>query len=233
MVAIDSYFNSNVDDIFRNRYVSPRPQSTTLQIPIQGVGEWCHPQYTPEINDSVFRTLIKKDRFHVAGVPFRTPRTGHNIAYTSLWDNYPDAITIPLKGKAEVAYLLMAGSTNHMQSRIDNGLVIVAYQDGSQDTLRLTNPDNWCPIEQDYYVDGRAFHTLALRPYRVCLGTGAVGRDLGQMLDIKGVYGREIKGGAAQLLQMKLDRSKKLRSLTVQTLSNDVVIGLMAVTLQK
>ena len=221
-----------MDDIFKNEYLSPRPQTTTLQIPTQGIGEWCHPQLTAEINDSVFRTLIKDGIFEVAGVPFRTPVVGNNIVYTSLWDNYPDAVTIPIGGKAENAWLLMAGSTNHMQSRIDNGLVIATYKDGSQDTLALRNPDNWCPIEQDYYIDGKAFQTSEPRPYRVCLGTGDVSRDLGKTLGIQGVYGREIPGGAAQMLRMPLNPSKRLKSLTVRTLSNDVVIGLMALTLQ-
>jgi hypothetical protein len=232
MQNISDYFNSEVDDIYKNQYLSPRPQTTTLQIPTQGVGEWCHPQYTPTINDSVFRTLIQKNQFCVAGVPFRTPKAGKNIVYTSLWDNYPDSIVIPLKGKASAAYLLMAGSTNHMQSRIDNGLVVVTYTDNSTDTLALRNPDNWCPIEQDYYVDGKAFYCIGPRPYRVCLGTGTVSRDLGKALDIKGVYGREIPGGAAQMLRMPINLDKKLKSLTVRTLSNDVVVGLMGVTLQ-
>jgi hypothetical protein len=119
-----------------------------------------------------------------------------------------------------------------MQCHIDNGLVIVSYMDGTADTLALRNPENWCPIEQDYYVDGQAFQTLRQRPYRVSLGNGTVSRDLGQALGIKGVYGREIPGGAAQMLRMPLNPHKKLSSLTVRTLSNDVVIGLMAVTLQ-
>ena len=230
--TIDGYFNAEVDDIFKNQYLSPRPQTTTLQIPTQGIGEWCHPQLTAEINDSVFRTLIDNGQFNVAGVPFQTPKAGNNIIYTSLWDNYPDSVVIPLKGKAETAYLLMAGSTNHMQSHIDNGLVIVTYQDNTTDTLALRNPDNWCPIEQDYYIDGKAFQAPQPRPYRVCLGTGDVSRDLGKTLDVQGVYGREIPGGAAQMLCMPLNPKKRLKSLIVRTLSNDVVIGLMAVTLQ-
>ena len=230
--TIDGYFNAEVDDIFKNEYLSPRPQTTTLQIPKQGIGEWCHPQQTAEINDSVFRTLIRDDEFMVAGVPFRTPADGQNIIYTSLWDNYPDSVVISLTGQAESACLLMAGSTNHMQSRIDNGLVIVTYTDNSTDTLALRNPDNWCPIEQDYYIDGQAFQAQQPRPYRVCLSNGVVSRDLGKALNIQGVYGREIPGGAAQMLSMRLDPKKRLKSLTLRTLSNDVVIGLMAVTLQ-
>ena len=236
--TIDRHFNASVSDIFKNQYLSPRPQTTTLKIPVQGVGEWCHPQYTPEINDSVFRSLIDGDKIVIAGIPFRTPQQGKNIVYTSLWDNYPDSVVIPMKGRHARAYLLMAGSTNHMQSRIDNGLVIATYTDGSCDTLRLRNPDNWCPIEQDYFVDGKAFYAATPRPLRVCLGKASadghpiVSRDLGAALDIKGVYGREIPGGAAQLLTMPLNPHKKMRSMTLRTLSCDVVIGLMAVTLQ-
>ena len=236
-VAIDSYYNAKVDDIFKNEYLSPRPQTTTLQIPTQGIGEWCHPTLTADVNDSVFRSFIERDRINVAGIHFRSPKQGSNIVYTSLWDNYPDSVVVPLKGKASSAYLLMAGSTNHMQSRIDNGLIVVAYSDGTTDTLALRNPDNWCPIEQDYYVDGKAFQTVEPRPLRVCLGQASpdghllVSRDLGRELGIREVYGRPIPGGAAQLLRMPLNPKKKLRSLTLRTLSNDVVIGLMGVTL--
>ena len=229
---LDRWFNASVADIFRNEYRSPRPPYTTLQIPVQGVGEWCHPDYTPDIRDSVFRSLIVRGEATVAGVPFRTPSAGPNIVFTSLWDNYPDSVSVPLSGRASRAWLLMAGSTNHMQSRMVNGLVVARYKDGTADTLRLVNPDNWCPIEQDYYVDGQAFTVSQPRPYRLSLGTGVVSRDLGQALHIQGVYGREIPGGAATLLCMPLDCRKKLRSLTVRTLSNDVVVGLMGVTLQ-
>ena len=229
---IDGCFNSEVDDIYKNKYLSPRPPYTTLQLPVQGIGEWCHPDLTADVNDSVFRTLVSGGEFRVAGVPFRTPAEGRNIVYTSLWDNYPDSVVVPLSGRAASAYLLMAGSTNHMQSRIENGMVVATYKDGTADTLRLVNPDNWCPIEQDYFVDDRAFYTTSPRPYRVALGTGTVSRDLGAEFGMSEVYGRPIPGGAAQMLRMPLNPAKRLRSLTLRTLSNDVVIGLMAVTLQ-
>ena len=232
-VAIHKRFNAQVADIFKQQYLSPRPNVTTLQIPTQGVGEWCHPQLCPEINDSVLRTRISNGRYHVAGVPFLMPSKGENIAYTSLWDNYPGEITFKMKGQYRYAYLLLAGSTNHMQTRIDNAVVIVTYKDHTTDTLHLIPPFNWCPIEQDYYVDQEAFKTMEPRPYRLCLGTGQVSRDLGKTLGIKGVYGREIPGGAAQMLKMPLNPKKKLKSLTLRTLSNDVVVGLMAITLEK
>lgn len=71
-----------------------------------------------------------------------------------------------------------------MQSRIDNGLVIATYADGTTDTLHLENPTNWCPIEQDYYLDGLAFTAATQRPYRVHLGAGIVSRHLASIVGI-------------------------------------------------
>ena len=233
MVNLLSDFNAEVDDIYKQEYLSPRPSVTTLQIPTQGIGEWCHPQYTAEINDSVLRTLINNDTYNVAGVDFQIPKEGKNIIYTSRWDNYPTRYSVSISGKAQYAYLLMAGSTNPMQSHIENAQVVVTYTDATTDTLHLIPPFNWCPIEQDYYVDGLAFKTLNPRPFRLCLGTGDVSRNLGNLYHIKEVYGRELPGGAAQMLKMPLNSKKKLKSITLESLSNDVVVGLMAITLER
>ena len=198
------------------------------------------------VDDITLRRKVDRNGLLTAeplGIPFRYAAKGRNVAYTSLWDNYPDAVTVPLSGQATHAYLLMAGSTNYMQCRIDNGLVIARYADGTTDTLRLQNPHNWCPVEQDYYEDGLAFHAAQPRPYRIDFATARVSRELMPMGEH---YGRPAKGGVAGsyndrsfekgagvILDMPLNGQKQLRSLTVRTLSNDVVIGLMGVTLQR
>ena len=244
-VSLQKFFNSNVDDIFRNEYLSPRPPFTTLQIPKQGIGQWCHPERTATIEDDGLRSKIREGQFDtgVNGIRFIQPHEGPNIVYTSLWDNYPDSITVPLRGRAAHAWLMLAGSTNNMQSRIDNGLVTVTYTDGTTSVMPLKNPINWCPIEQDYYVDEFAFHTSPLRPYRIHLGSGIVSRRLSSQIkvsgylqtvaDADGSFGNVIPDGAAQMLCMPLDANKKLKSLTLRTLSNDVVIGLMGITLEE
>ena len=233
-VNMDAKWNSNVSDIFKNFYLSPRPKVTTLTIPAHGIGEWCHPEFTANINDVALRRQVKDQVFTTElGIPFRTPAKGRNIAYTSLWDNYPDAVTIPLQGKASHAYLLMAGSTNHMQSRIDNGQIVVTYTDGTTDTLPLYNPHNWCPIEQDYYEDGLQFHAAQPRPYRLDFASLKVSREHMPMGERYGYQQRDFKAGAAVMLDMPLNAQKQLRDITVRTLSNDVVIGIMGVTLQR
>jgi hypothetical protein len=233
-VNMDSLWNAPVTAIFKNEYLTPRSPYTTLQLPKQGIGEWCHPKTTAVIDDSGLRKKVRNQLFATPfGVNFRTPSEGNNIAFTSLWDNYPDSIRVPLTGSASHAYLLMAGSTNHMQCHIVNGIVKVHYTDGSCDSLELINPENWCPIEQDFFVDNVAFGIKAPRPYRVHLLSGLVSNNLEKDLTIKGVYGREIPGGAGVLLDMPLNPKKTLSHLTLETLSNDVVIGLMSITLQQ
>ncbi len=232
-VAIDEYFNASVTDIFRNKYLSPRSPYTTLQIPVQGIGEWCHPLTTANIDDSGLRAAVRNGILNTRlGVPFCTPAQGRNITFTSLWDNYPDSISIPLKGKASRVYLLMAGSTNHMECHMVNGVIRVYYQDGTFDKLPLINPDNWPPIEQLFFEDSLAFNRQMPALYRLRLKTGEVSNNFGEELGYQGVS-RMVDGGAAVLLDLPLNPKKKLSHLVLETYSNDVIIGLMGITLQR
>lgn len=127
--------------------MSPRSPYTTLQLPKQGIGEWCHPKLTADIDDSGLRACVR------------------------------------------------------------NGLLSTQL--------------------------GLAFHVSSPRPYRLHLKSGLVSNDLEKDLGITGVYGRTIDGGAGILLDMPLNPEKELSHLSLETLSNDVVIGLMGVTLQR
>ncbi|MDR0988091.1 MAG: DUF4450 domain-containing protein [Prevotellaceae bacterium] len=233
-VDLHTAFNASVTDIYRNQYYAPRSPYTTLQIPLQGIGEWCHPLHTVDIDDAGLRASINTDGTLATplGFAFRTPKQGRNIAFTSLWDNYPDSVSVPLSGRASRAYLLMAGSTNHMQFDIDNATVRVYYTDGTSSVLPLVNPTNWAPIEHLFFEDGLAFNRHAPALYRLQLKTGRISNRLGEELKFTGAS-RELDGGAATLLEMPLDAGKTLSHLVLETLSNDVVIGLMAVTLQR
>ena len=187
---------------------------------------------SPEVVDTFFRKQIVKGEYLMMGVPFQTPAEGPNIVCASLSDQYPDKVTIPLKGRASRLWLLLAGTTSTRESRMVNGLLVARYEDGSADTLRLVNPDNWCPIEQDYYVNDYSFHVLQPRPYRVSFDTGLVSRHLSKVMGVKGTSDLMIPGGAAQMLTLALDPEKKLVSFDICPQSNQVVIGLMGLTMQ-
>ncbi len=235
VVDLSRHFNDKVTQIFQNEYLSPRPATATLQLPKQGIGNWCYPLVTAEIDDTGLRAKAGEGGVFSLpnGLQFKTagPGNNKNILFTSQWDNYPHAATVPLTGSASHAYLLMAGSTNPMQSRFDNGEVVVTYADNSQEKLTLRNPETWWPIEQDYYINEYSFTVSKPKPIRVHLKTGDVIQNFNYS-DIKGfAYNSYIPGGAATVLDLPLDPKKKLKSLEVKSLANDVVIGLMGVTL--
>jgi hypothetical protein len=234
---ISAYLNDEVNNIFKNKYLSPRPTSPTLQLPTQGIGNWAYHSVTADINDSGLRkkALETNSIKTSTGIPFRTPaEVGQkNVAFVSMWDNYPDSIIIPLEGNSSAAHLLMTGTTNPMQSRMTNGLVLFNYQDGTTDTLELNNPQNWWPIEQDYYVDDYAFWIGAPRPIRISLKTGEEIPANYKYTSIKGFSNFAIDGGAATVLDFPLHSDKKLKSVVLKAIANDVVIGLMSLTLEK
>ncbi|WP_210116037.1 DUF4450 domain-containing protein [Hymenobacter wooponensis] len=235
-VQLTPYFNAQVTGIFQQQYLSPRPVGPTLQLPTQGIGNWCYPLTEAVIDDSGLRQAAgSKNQIQLPeGVPLSTPGAAgaKNVLFVSKWDNYPDQATVALKGRARHAYLLLAGSTNPMQSQLTNGNVVVRYTDGTSETLALRNPQNWWPIEQDYLEDGFAFTTGAPRPYRLHLKTGLLTREAAPAYtSIKGFSTRAIEGGAATVLDLPLNPKKKLKSMDVEAVANDVVIGLMSVTL--
>ncbi|HEX7846847.1 MAG TPA: DUF4450 domain-containing protein [Chitinophagaceae bacterium] len=236
-IDLSGSFNDNVTAIFKNKYLSPRPISPTLQLPVQGIGNWAYHSVQVNISDSGLRSVagVKNEIALSTGIPFQTPGTtgSKNIVFTSMWDNYPKAVTVPLQGNASYAHFLMTGTTNPMQSRFVNGELIVNYMDGTADTLELKNPQNWWPIEQDYYVDGYAFTTDAPRPIRISLKTGEEIPKEYKYSNIRGFSNFGIEGGAATVLDMPLDNKKQLKNLVLKTIANDVVIGLMAITLER
>lgn len=239
VVMADS-FNETVRDIFAyGKYLSPRWEYTTLQVPTQGMGQWCHPNDLSIIDDSGIRSLAAANggTFTLPqGIPFATPGSedAKNIVFTTLWDNYPASVTLPLSGKASKAYFLVAASTYHMQAYVLNGQIRVSYADGTEEVLDLVLPDNLIPLDQDLFIDGWAFYTRQPRPWRVRLKTGDVSKyhagELGGRMSNDPIY---VDGGMATLLDLPLDPEKELVSLTLETIANEVIIGLMGVTLKQ
>jgi hypothetical protein len=234
-VSLSSFFNSKVMDVFNQKYLSPRPKTVTLQLPTNGIGNWCYPNVSVNIDDSGLRGKAKSNGEISTpyGFSFKTPSDENqkNIIFTSQWNNFPKSVSIPLNGKASHIYFMVAGTTNPMQSRIVNGEIQVNYTDGTSEILQLKNPENWWPIEQDYFVDGLAFTTDAPKPPRVYLKSGEISRTFTDFKSIKGFSNFGIDGGAATILDLPLDKNKTLKSLTLKTIANDVVIGLMSATL--
>jgi hypothetical protein len=235
-VVLTEAFNDRVTQIYRNEYRSPRSPFVSLAQPKQGIGGWAgHVNATAEIDDRGLRQRSAEQGGVLIlpnGVPLATPGSSDdfNVLFVSQWENYPAEATVRVEGRARRLFLLMAGSTNWMQSRLDNGEVVVRYRDGSVSRLPLYNPTTWWPIERDYFVDDYQFRRAGEVPLRVDLATGRF-RSY-QPEEFKG-RGGKVAGGAATVLPLTLDPGKELESLTVRALANEVVIGLMAATLER
>jgi len=207
--SIAKKHNLKVADLFKQNYSykGDKKQRISLRMPNQGIGEWCHPTDTFRISDAL----------------------GLKAAFTSQWKNFPNKLVFKMpKTKTPVSrlYLKMVGTTNAMQSRIENGVVRVRYSDGSVDELILENPTNWWPIEQELVQGLPAFYLQSFDndiqpPYRMSLRTGQFYRPRTDALNIA------TDGGSATMLEMPLDPSKVVKTLELECLSNDIVIGII------
>ncbi len=207
VAGIAKKHNLKVADLFKQdySYKGDKKQRISLRMPNHGIGEWCHPTDTFRISDAL----------------------GLKAAFTSQWKNFPNKLVFKLpKKQASHLYLKMVGTTNAMQSRIENGLLRVRYADGSIQELVLENPTNWWPIEQELAQGLPAFYLESFEndiqpPYRMSLRTGQFYRPRTDALNIT------TDGGAATFVEMNLDPAKVVKSLELECLSNDIVIGII------
>jgi len=147
------------------------------------------------------------------GVPFARPNPEKNIAFTSLWDNWSRNVTVPVNARGDAVWLLVCGSTNPMQGRIANAVLRFRYADGAEEKLELVPPLNFWSLcgfgRVDYSYKRDGFALPKEPPPQVQLGQNC--RAM--------VYGQKLRPGVA------------LKDVTLETLSQEVVIGLMGLTI--
>ena len=205
-------FNGDVRTIFQQEYLSPRPNTCSLRLATDGYSTWqmmLNPKHKPpEISLTKPGELLTTPQ----GVPFGKIGTEKNIAFTSQWDNWPKLISVPVNKAGDAVWLLVCGFTPPMQCRIANGVVRFCYADGQEEKLELVPPLNFwslCPFGGVDYDDKRDGFALPKEPPpQVQLGPNC--RAM--------VYGWKLRPGVA------------LKSVKLEMFSQEVIIGLMAVS---
>ncbi len=211
-------YNGDVRTIFRQRYLSPRPRTCSVRLGTDGYSAWTFPywnEHAPSIDLSNLQPLTdRRGRIVTSqGVPFTRFAEDRNIAFTSLWDNWPRGVTVPVNREGEAVWLLVCGSTFPVQTRIANAVVRFRYADGQVENLDLVPPLNFwslCPwggVDYNYRTD--AFCLPKAPPPTVQLGNNC----------------------RAMVLSWVLRPGQRLDDVTLETLSPDVVVGLMGVSL--
>ena len=144
-VPIDGSFNCELAGIHELEYRSPRPDTYSIMTSLNGRfgWDWNHRGHNAvEVDDSGLRD--SGGTYYVpSGAPFLTPSEGPNVACVSVWDNFPDEIAFPLSGSADAVVVLFIGVTNPMQSRVENGRLVVRYADGTREESDLINPESF------------------------------------------------------------------------------------------
>ncbi|NLE28465.1 MAG: hypothetical protein GX629_02200 [Phycisphaerae bacterium] len=201
---ISKYFNGSLTQIHTLKYVSPRPKGYSIGLTIHGryAWEWNHAGHNAiHVDDEALRKAGGLFRTP-SGLGFATPPTGRNVACVSQWDNFPTAIKIPLHGKAAELALLFIGSTNAMQSWIENARLSVVYQDGSQENVSLVHLDNF----DDWLMP-------ALQKKN------------------ETVYFNDFNHAIVQ--RILLDPKKELKNLKLQAVANEIILGLLGVSIRR
>lgn len=229
-INISSRFNADVTTIYKQKYLSPRPNTVSVSLGTDGYSPWTFWHWKslpPEIKtDKVNSLLDAANRLNTPqGVPFEWNQGEKNIAFTSIWDNYPSKIDFPVNKTGDAVWFLVSGSTNVMQCRIANAVIRLNYADGVVDSLELIPPVNYWNLStidshatapgqgsrNDYAAEADRFCMPAKLPETVQLGENC----------------------RAMLLNLKLRSGVELKSVSLETLSQEVVVGLMGITIMK
>lgn len=217
---LSPYYNGDIRAIYKQKYLSPRPSTVSIRIGVDGYSPWTFGLWNmrpPEIDLGNLPKLLDHEGRIITPqhVPFNRFALERNVAFSSLWDNWPRSITIPVNQTSEAVWLLLAGTTNPMQTRIANAEVRFRYADGVVEQMPLVPPENFwtlCPLgKRDYNYDRDAFALPRIPPLTVQLGNNC----------------------RAILLSWKLRPHAELADITLETLSQEVVIGVMGVSLME
>jgi len=228
-IDISSQQNADVREIYKQKYLSHRPQTVSARIGTDGYSAWTYPHWrvkAPEITLANVPEMLQNNLLVTSQkVPFLWNSDKQNIAFTSLWDNFPDSLHFYVNEKGKGIWLLVSGSTNVMQCDIANAVIKLNYADGKTEKLELIPPVNYWNLStiysnhqapgagqrNDYTAEVDRFCLPAKLPQSVMLG----------------------KNCRAMLLNLKLREDVLLKSITLETLSQEVVVGLMGITILK
>jgi hypothetical protein len=221
--------NGDIRTIYTQKYLSPRPATISARLGSDGYTPWTFVywnSFPPVIKldgvPALLRGAAPNQLRTPQGVPFAWPGDARNVAFTSRWDNWPESVTVPVGCAGDAAWFLVCGSTNPMQGHVANAVLHLRYVDGVVEDLELIPPVNYwnlSPIKPeiaapgqdsrfDYTAPTDAFCVPKVWPQTVQLGENC----------------------RAMVLGWRLRPGVILREVTLQTLSAEVVVGLMGLS---
>jgi hypothetical protein len=224
-----SAYNGDLRAIFQQSYLSPRPDTVSVQLGSDGFTPWgmsAWKESGPPILDFDRLSDLQTSENSIVvpqGVPFRWGDEARNIAFTSLWDNWPNEVTMRVDATGRALFALLAGSVTHMHTGLIVARLTVRYDDESTDYLDLVAPhDFWAvcthrrrcqdpcqPIDCGYEQYDHRWPLHSHRPETVELGRNC----------------------RANLVNFVLRPQIPVREVTLSAGTPEVVVGLLGLSL--
>jgi len=211
-IDLDKFRNQRLEDLHNNTYKplvehfywADRPGMRTVK---PNGRSWWEGHGRTLIMPSTSRLKAAGRRFvSENGIPFAVPAEGLDAVFTSLYDNFPARIEIPVEMRGRKVCFLLAASITLAQSRMEIARITVALGDGTTRVLVLSNPETI----DDWLGSGRG------TPY---VQSGRV-QSLG-------------KGTHAVLQEIDLGEDKDIQSVTLETRTNETMVGLLGITVMQ
>jgi hypothetical protein len=172
------------------------------------------------------------------GIPFAQRQQDNNLVALSRWSEFPRQVEIPVHGPARKIYLLLSAITFPIQSHIANARVTVRYADGGKSELDLVNPDNfdngWGKFGGTDHYAANGMELLSLTQTRKKQSHSL---EILDQLDVPGLV--RIRDLAdkweerphADIIDVDCDARRNIESVELEVLSNEIIVGLLGVTL--
>lgn len=210
MVDLSQFRNQRLEDLHKSRYESQnKPFYWVNREGLRTVGSngrsWWESR-RGMISHNTSKLKAAKGRFITGmGVPFAVPAGGEDAVFTSLYDNFPARVEIPVNLRGRKLCFLLTASISTMQSRMDNGLITVLLNDGTKHILVLRDPETI----DDWLGSGTG------KPYLECQQTQTP--MIGQNTH-------------AVLQEIDLGEEQMIKSVILEAHTNETMIGLLGIT---
>ena len=170
------------------------------------------------------------------GIPFAQRKQGNNMVALSRWNEFPSRIRIPVNGFARRIYMMLSSITFPIQSQIANARITVHYADGGSGNLDLVNPDNfdngWGQFAGTYHYAATGMELLSLTQTRK---QEAPKFKILEQHEVPGLVlydpNKWEERPHADIIDVDCEPARKIESLEIEVLSNEIIVGLFGMTL--
>lgn len=223
-IDITGSMNADVCDIFKQKYDSLRSdRGCHAEIGYDGFSLWTFHFWgikPPELKIDKHGTVVSG-----SGIPVYLPEGKKNVVFTSLWDNFPDSVEIPVKKNGRMICLAVAGSTNPNLCGIENAVITFRYENGETEKLPLVNPKNYiqlCPYSMRTSESDGPDRSDVFNP----IDADLIKDFTPEILPL----GEKLR---ALLIRWPLKNDEKLDCVKLEAVSPDIVVGIIAATIIK